>query len=225
MKREERAEARRLRTELPWSVGRIAAHLGVAKSSTSRWVAGVPLTPTQEQALRDADPARNGRGTGTAAHAARCRERRLLAQAAGRRRARAAEPLHPMGCMLHWAEGSKERNRVVLVNSDPALLQLFLRFLRDCLDVADERIALTVNLHLGNGLTADEIQQYWLDRLRLPPSCLRTPVVTPPSDDALKRGKLPYGTARVVVSSTELVQHVYGAIQEYGGFDRPEWLA
>jgi creatinine amidohydrolase/Fe(II)-dependent formamide hydrolase-like protein len=35
---------------------------------------------------------------------------------------------------------------------------------------------------------------------------------------------LPYGTCRLVVHSTEIVQTIYGSIQEYGGFDRPEWL-
>ena len=36
--------------------------------------------------------------------------------------------------------------------------------------------------------------------------------------------KLPYGTCRLSVHSTAIVQHIYGAIQEYAGFDRPEWL-
>jgi hypothetical protein len=36
--------------------------------------------------------------------------------------------------------------------------------------------------------------------------------------------RLPYGTCRLSVHSTAIVQHIYGAIQEYAGFDRPEWL-
>ena len=35
---------------------------------------------------------------------------------------------------------------------------------------------------------------------------------------------LPYGTCRLSVCSTEIVQTIYGSIQELGGFDRPEWL-
>jgi hypothetical protein len=35
---------------------------------------------------------------------------------------------------------------------------------------------------------------------------------------------LPYGTARVSVCSVVVVQSIYGAIQEYAGIDRPEWL-
>jgi hypothetical protein len=36
--------------------------------------------------------------------------------------------------------------------------------------------------------------------------------------------KLPYGTCRLAVHDTALVQSIYGAIQEHAGFERPEWL-
>jgi hypothetical protein len=40
-----------------------------------------------------------------------------------------------------------------------------------------------------------------------------------------RRGNvLPYGTGRVTVYSTEVIQSIYGAIQEYAGIERPEWL-
>jgi hypothetical protein len=32
------------------------------------------------------------------------------------------------------------------------------------------------------------------------------------------------GTARLILHSTFVVQSIYGAIQEYGGFDEPAWL-
>jgi hypothetical protein len=128
--------------------------------------------------------------------------------------------------MLYWAEGSKTRNAAQLVNADPDLIETFLRFLRSCYDVPDERVALSVNCFLGSGLSLDEIQDWWLTRLGLPASCLRKAIVNRPSS-ASKRRKghvLPYGTARVSVHSTFIVQSIYGAIQEYAGIDRPEWL-
>ncbi len=39
-----------------------------------------------------------------------------------------------------------------------------------------------------------------------------------------RRNKLPFGTCRLVVCDTRIVQSIYGAIQEYAGFERPEWL-
>ena len=35
---------------------------------------------------------------------------------------------------------------------------------------------------------------------------------------------LPYGTARISLNRTSVLQSIYGAIQEYAGIARPEWL-
>jgi len=41
----------------------------------------------------------------------------------------------------------------------------------------------------------------------------------------MRRNKLPYGVCSIRVRrSTRIVQHIYGAIQEYAGFDEPRWL-
>jgi hypothetical protein len=131
-----------------------------------------------------------------------------------------------MGCMLFWAEGSKSRNSVKFTNSDPDMLQLFVRFLRECYSVRDEQLTFAVNVHLTNGLTLAEIEAWWLDRLDLPPACLRAASVNRPSKASRwRRNVLPYGTARVAVHSTEIVQSIYGAIQAYGGFEREAWVA
>ena len=39
-----------------------------------------------------------------------------------------------------------------------------------------------------------------------------------------RRNKLPYGTCRINVSRTWIVQAIYGAVQEIGGFTREAWL-
>jgi hypothetical protein len=94
------------------------------------------------------------------------------------------------------------------------------------LNVRDEQIKLSVNVHLGNGLTLAEIEAWWLEQLELPATCLRKAIVNRPSS-ASKGVHRPllYGTARMVVHSTRLVQSIYGAIQEYAGIERPEWVA
>ena len=84
----------------------------------------------------------------------------------------------------------------------------------------------SVNCFLGNGLDLDEIQPWWLSRLGLPRTSLRRAVITRPSSASkrLKGNVLPYGTARIAVHSTFVAQCIYGAIQEYAGIERPEWL-
>jgi hypothetical protein len=129
--------------------------------------------------------------------------------------------------MLYWAEGTKGRNTAQLVNSDPDLVRLFVNFLRECLGVAPADIRVSVNVYLGNGLSLDEIELQWLEVLDLPASCLRNAMVNhfPTSSSGRRRHKLPHGVGKVTAAnSTQIVQHIYGAIQEYGGFSEPRWL-
>ncbi len=225
MKPEERAAARTLRRD-GQSIGAIAVRLGVAKSSLSRCVTDIQLSPAQHAALASSDPLHPRRTNGAAVKRGRALAARRTAQLAGREAASAGHPLHAVGCALFWAEGSKSRNSVTLTNSDPDLVATFLRFLRECYDVPDERIAFSVNVHLNNGLSLGEVEDWWLARLALPPTCLRAASVNRPSKASRwRRNVLLYGTGRVSVHSTGIVQSIYGAIQAYGGFEREAWVA
>jgi AcrR family transcriptional regulator len=226
VKPEKRAEARRLRSEQGLALHAIAEEIGVSKASVSLWVRDIELTAAQQAVLLAQNPARNGQMLGMRVRRERCREQRVGAQQHGRELARQRDPDHIAGCMLYWAEGSKARNHAQLVNADPDLLATFLTFLRTAYEVLDDRMALSVNCFLGNGLSLDEIQSWWLARLGLPAGCLRKAIVNRPSSASKGRKGhvLPYGTARLTVHSTFIVQSIYGAIQEYAGIERPEWL-
>jgi transcriptional regulator with XRE-family HTH domain len=71
-----------------------------------------------------------------------------------------------------------------------------------------------------------EIERFWLRITGLSEASLCRSVVNVYSKySARKRvNKLPYGTCRVVVNRTSVVQSIYGSIQEYGAFERPAWL-
>ena len=127
--------------------------------------------------------------------------------------------------MLYWAEGSKRRNDLQFMNSDPDLMRRFLEFLTHCYGVRSEDVRLTLNVHLSNRLTLREIENWWLKRLQLSPGSLCTHTVNTYSRASRRtRRTLPYGTARITVHSTFILQSIYGAIQEYAGIERPEWL-
>jgi len=128
--------------------------------------------------------------------------------------------------MLYWAEGARHRNTVRFVNSDPEMVRFFVRFLRECFDIPDQQIRLTCDLFADHAERQWEIEQYWLDVTGLPRTVLCTSTVNVYSKHSQKkrRNKLPYGTCRIAVSRTRVVQSIFGSIQEYGGFERPEWL-
>jgi transcriptional regulator with XRE-family HTH domain len=208
--------ARRLRQE-GLSVREIERRVGVARSSVSLWVRGVTLTDGQRDYLAHAPRP----GTTT-----RHRRLREICQAEGREAARRGEVLHAIGCMLFWAEGSKMINTAQITNSDAELLRLFAEFLRRYFDVPDEKFRVKCNLFADHLDRQRAIEQHWLDALELPGSCLTKSTVNVYSraSGRTRKGKLPFGTCRVTVCNVRIAQHLYGAIQEYGGFDRPEWL-
>ena len=199
----------------------IARLLDVSLSSVSLWVRDIELEDVQQASLRSRAARRRGQ-----ASAEWARAHRRAAQESGRRAARRGDPLHIAGCMLFWAEGAKARNAVVFTNSDPVMVGFFARFLRECFAVPDAKIKIACNLfgdHVGR---KNEVEDFWLEAARLPRSQLRKSTVNVYSKHSKKkrRNKLPYGTCGLVVNDTALVQAIYGAIQEYAGFDRPEWL-
>ena len=128
--------------------------------------------------------------------------------------------------MLYWAEGSKRRNCAEFSNSDPPMMWLFRRFMTESLAIERDEFCLSINAYTNNGLTFDQIESFWLERLDLPPCVLRKHTVNhmPTSSSGRARNRLVYGVCSLAVHSTWVVQHIYGAIQEYGGFDEPRWL-
>jgi transposase-like protein len=220
MKTAERHLARALRREHGVSVKRLARMLGVSQSSISLWVRDIELTQEQRARLRPCGV------KGGAVRAARGLERRRKAQERGRAMARRSIPMHVAGCMLFWAEGSRNRHTVEFTNSDPQMVSCFLHFLRKQFSVPDDRVRLTCNLFTDHLPHQQEVERFWLAALGLPRTCLRKSSVNRYSKYSQKkrRNKLPFGTCRLVVHDTDLVQHLYGAIQEYGGFEREEWV-
>jgi hypothetical protein len=227
MKTREREEARRLRREEGLSVRDIERRLNVSKSSVSLWVRDVPLSDEQRERLRLMNGRHPNQLKGARRNAELGRARRLAHQAQGRVLARRGDPLHAAGAMLYWAEGDKgTRHSARIANADPEVLRFFVRFLRTYFDVADRQMRISCNLFADHLERQREIEQFWLETLELPPDSLCRSIVNVYSKYSQKKRKnrLPYGTCKLCVNSTAVVQSIFGSIQEYGGFERPEWL-
>jgi AcrR family transcriptional regulator len=226
VKTRERKLARRIRREEGAPINEIARRLGVSKASVSLWVRDIELTEEQHQALLDRNPAFNRQLSGWTRLAERRRAQRVAYQEDGRRRARECDPGFVAGCMLYWAEGSKERNQLQFSNSDPAMARFFVDFLKTYFALEGDNIRVSCNLYADHLARQVEIEQHWLDALGLPPESLRKSVVNVYSKYSQRKrvGNLPFGTCRVVVSRTWVTQTIFGAIQEIGGFTRDAWL-
>jgi hypothetical protein len=212
--------ARSMRSE-GVAITHIATRLSVSKGTVSRWVADIILTSDQEAALRVRKA--GGHLNGAYANRDRAKAQRDVWRDEGRTAAEQSDPLHVMGCMLYWGEGAKARNRVAISNTDMVLLQVFLRFLQEHFIVDDEQIRLTVHYYHTPGLSEQDIKVHWGQHLELPVSCF-TPKQ---SVDVRMRSRVnpsnkwPYGVCRLVVHSTRIAQHIYGAIEQYSGSKLP----
>lgn len=227
MKAVERDEAVRLRSTLGMSLGEIANKLSVSKGSVSLWVRDIRLTSEQKTILLNKNPLYNGQCAGAKKREEDARELRLQYQQEGRNKAKEKEALHMAGCMLYWAEGSKKINTVIFTNSDINMMKFFLNFIRKYFNIDNGDIKIGINCYLNNNLTLEQIENYWIENLGITRCCLNKSIVNnypSSSKKKTKKNKIIYGTCRICIHNFRIVQHIYGAIQEYAGFENSKWL-
>ena len=194
LKTNERNRARQLRSERGYSIKQIAALLRVSTSSVSLWVRDIELTEAQHEALHGLNAGYERQRKGQAVIRARRRAERVAYQEPGRMLARRGDPRHAAGCMLYWAEGSKDRNRAAFSNSDPEMVRTFVRFLRTYFHLAAADIRVACYLYADHAERQREIERFWLDVTELPQASLCRSIVNVYSKySARKRlNKLPY---------------------------------
>lgn len=209
--------------EKGFSIPFIATALNVSKSSVSIWVRDIALTEKQKSALSERCKIAGNHNGERISEAARDRRRKW--QENGRKLAKKKEADFIAGCMLYWGEGSKTKNSVQLVNSDINLLRVFLRFLHKYFSITNNDVIWSVNCRLDCGLSQEQIEKYWETELDLFSGNKRKGTLKSdyyPAKQSVT--KLPYGVCSINVHKTEIVQAIFGAIQEYGGFDCEKWL-
>ena len=210
------------------SIKEIAGQLGVSVSSVSLWVRDIALTPEQQRSARasQSDPQRSAPGQ-------REQHRTLPrgpARGAGprpRARARRRTRCTPRDACSIGPRGRRRATRSCWPTPTPTSRSSSSGSFAAATASWTTRIALSVNCFVDNGLTVREIEQWWLARLALPVTCLRTAAVNRPSSASRRlEGQRPsvWHRRAYASNSTFVVQSIYGAIQEYAGIDRPEWL-
>ena len=228
-KTEEKRKARELRAQ-GFSIADIAKILNVSKGSVSPWVKDICLSSEQKKLLDEKNPIYGKKYNSEiykdriAKRIEKYRNKRQEYQNNGAKRI--GDHNFIAGCLLYWAEGSKDKNSIRMTNSDVDMLRFFVKFLKESCLIPLEKIKISCNFYTNNGLTKEEIEAYWLKKLELPLSSLKKSQINqlPTSSSGNKKGKLPYGVVRLSVCSTELVQQIYGAIQAYADFENTEWL-
>ncbi len=160
----QRLEARKLR-RTGLSINVIAKKLGVSKSSVCLWCNDINLTQKQKEVLikHSKDGGEKGRLLG----AKHNKEERIKRQKYFENQGilevglLSKRELFLVGVALYWAEGSKKTRDVVFINSDPTMIALFIRWLKECLFVDESRIYCKVGINKIHESRIDEVEKYW----------------------------------------------------------------
>lgn len=216
MKTQLKIKAREMRHQ-GVSVRQIAKQLKIAKSSASVWVRDVSITNEQHAVLKEGQ-----RKAIAEARSERFYKRRLDYQEIGRKKINCGDSLYIAGCMLYWAEGSKKRNSIIFTNTDVSMLKLFMRFLREKLDVLDEDITLDLQYYEDAGVSLEDIKQFWMKELNMDIDSFRTCMSI--KGKGTKKTIHKHGICRLMVHQTKKAQEIYGAIQQFGEFKNNDWL-
>jgi transposase-like protein len=213
MKNDKKQEAIRLRREHGLSLKEISENLQVSKSSVSLWVREVELTREQADKLSRRHLLFENKLLGSQALKRMSEERCARYREDGYKIAE-KDPAFAIICALYWGEGSKSKNVFAIANCDSSMLRLIGSWL--VLNGFDDKLSFRVAYYGENGLTEDDIRRKWmLDLPFLKDNHLRRFLICSinRASQRKKIGVKPYGTATMVVCSTELIQRVYGGIE------------
>ena len=119
-----------------------------------------------------------------------------------------------IGTALYWGEGTKSEKapdkRLAFTNSDPYMIKVYMKFIREVLKVSEEKIR--AGIHIYPSISSEKARRFWASITKLPED--RFYIVTQIS--RLSRGKrpnmLPYGTAVIKVNNRIQYYKVKGMI-------------
>lgn len=172
----EREKAINLRKE-GFSYSEILKQIPVAKSTLSLWLKSVGLAKEQKQRITEKRIAGSLRG----AEARRNQRIKITKEIKDKARKEIKninkKDLWLIGIALYWAEGAKEkewgtRAGIKFSNSDPKMIMLFLKWLKNAFSISDSELVHELYIHK----TADikKAQKYWSDLLSTPEEKIRT---------------------------------------------------
>jgi len=209
------------------SYTQISRELSVAKSTLSSWLAALEISDGARERI-------NARGRTKAIEALVKRNRQQTVLAIERATKLqndfskrignlSRRDVLMIGLALYWAEGHKRLivkdgkkrtyHPIALTNSDPGIVKIFIRFLRETFGVVPRDIK--VELRLFEHQDAGRAIDFWSKATSIPRENFRKPYY---GISISSRGKRPYyrlehGIIRIVLSKTVLFHKILGGIE------------
>ena len=122
------------------------------------------------------------------------------------------EKLKIAGVMLYWAEGTLKGNTVDFANSNPQMIKIFLKFLRDICGIIEER--LRIYLYAYSYQDIEAVKLYWHKITKIHLNQFTKPYVRKDNPNFSQR-KLPYGLIHIRYNDKRLLEWIRDSIFEY----------
>jgi transposase len=174
-----RAQARELRAQ-GMDYEEIVAALGVAKGSVSLWVRDLPIPARLSPAESRKRSAEGARRYWAAERPLREARRAAAVEAAAAQIGDLTDrELLIAGAIAYWCEGAKSKphrrsDRVMFINSDPALIRFFLSFLDA---TGTPRTGLIFRVYIHESADMESAQRFWMDVTGASPDRFRNPTI------------------------------------------------
>jgi hypothetical protein len=124
------------------------------------------------------------------------------------------ESLKLAAIMLYWAEGYKVgKGGIDFANSDPAMVIIFCRFLREICGVHESRVRAFIYCYEGQDV--EKLHEYWSNLLQLPRSQFTQPYIKAADMESKRGPRMLYGLVHIRYCDKKLLRQVLSWIEEY----------
>lgn len=193
----------------------------VAKSTISDWLKKVGLSIPQKQVITEKRKAAQRKGADAQRNKRIIKQANLIENALKDIKSISKRELWLIGIALYWAEGAKEKDyrpisRVSFSNSDPRMIALFIKWIKECIKLKDEDLILSLYIHESHKDRIMEIQKLWSKHLNLPLDLFNNVYYKKNKINTKRKntGDLYIGLLRVNIStSTDLNRKITGWIK------------
>lgn len=157
----------------------IATELNIPVSTSHLWTKHIKLSVDQEETIRrrHQEAFKRGRLIAQIINSSRARKTRCKFIAEGESSIGniTKRELLLVGVALYWGEGFKKDSRLGFANSDPEMINLFLKWLYEIHTINSQDIRLRVGLNISYFDRTDQIQHKWSEITKIPLSQFQKP--------------------------------------------------
>ena len=164
-----------------WSIKDIAKDLQVSPGSVSLWCQNISLTKSQKALLKEKQNLAGQRGRQMGADMNR--EKRIRAMSSAQQQAESdiksisIRELFFIGLGIYWGEGVKSRSgQATVVNSDPRILKVMMKWFSDCLSVPRSEFRPYVYISILHREREEIIMRHWEHTLKLARAQFKSPI-------------------------------------------------